>query len=444
MNPIDTEGPNSGRTESPHAPRDWRFWVGGTGRVLLVIGVLMFGFVGYQLWGTGIEYRQHQDALADEFTALQEALLTGTPTTATPTTATPVTTTPDSATSITVTPATEPATTAPATTTSATTTPATTAPATTAPATTAPADSTVPDSTVPGGVQEWPTVRRGQVLAIMEIPRINKRIYTLSGIRASDLKRGLGHFPSTPLPGQFGNSAFAGHRTTFGAPLFHIDRIKAGDEIIVTTITNQRYVYVVDQAPRVISAQDAGVILTTDPSVARLTITSCHPKYSAKQRIVVSAVLDEARSAPAQFPRPGADGSDTSELPRNTGDSEAGPTATDIEDLPSVTAADASQDSLGTSDTSSDAVAPADDGDGPTVGDEESESALTQGWFTDSGAWWHVVGWGALELAVVMGGWLLARRTTRRWVGVLAAAAPFVVVLYFVYQNINRLLPPAL
>lgn len=442
MNLIDTEDPGNHPPERSRAPRDWRFWVGGTGRVLLVLGVLMFGFVGYQLWGTGIEYRQHQDALANEFAALQEDLLVTTPTNATPDTTTLGTTTPE-----TTTPDTGPPTTAVATTSVPdTTVPNSTVPNSTAPDSTVP-NSSVPDSSVPDGVREWPTLRRGQVLAIMEIPRIKKRIYSVSGIRASDLKRGLGHFPSTPLPGQFGNSAFAGHRTTFGAPLFHIDRIKAGDEIVVTTITNQRYVYVVDEPPRVISAQDAGVILTTDPTVARLTITSCHPKYSAKQRIVVTALLDQTRSAPAQFPRPGTDGSDTSELPRNTGESEAGPTATNLDDLPSITDANGSQDPGGLIESSDDVPGAVDDGNAPSINDDEasgSADALTQGWFADSGAWWHVVGWGALELAVVLGGWFLARRTARRWVGVLAATVPFVVVLYFVYQNINRLLPPAL
>ena len=68
MSDTSTPTPRSRRrVPSDRAPRDWRFWVGGTGRVLLVVGVLMFGFVAYQLWGTGIEYEQHQNSLEREF-----------------------------------------------------------------------------------------------------------------------------------------------------------------------------------------------------------------------------------------------------------------------------------------------------------------------------------------------------------------------------------------
>ena len=51
-------------------PRDWRWVVGGIGRVLIATGLLLFGFVGYQLWGTGLEYAQAQDRLEDDFAAL--------------------------------------------------------------------------------------------------------------------------------------------------------------------------------------------------------------------------------------------------------------------------------------------------------------------------------------------------------------------------------------
>src|SRR5690606_14341549 len=58
------------RWDRPPQPRDWRYWVGGLGKVLIVSGLLMFGFVGYQLWGTGIETARAQRALEDEFEEL--------------------------------------------------------------------------------------------------------------------------------------------------------------------------------------------------------------------------------------------------------------------------------------------------------------------------------------------------------------------------------------
>lgn len=446
---TDAEPTNTAETPA-RRQRDWRYWVGGTGRTLMVIGVLMFGFVGYQLWGTGIEYRQHQNELADEFADLQaefeavspsssmaEPTTTGTPSSAsTPTapttvdTTTPVTTAPTATTPITTTPDT----TAPVSTTPDTTTPDTTAP-----------DTTAPDTTVPGDTSTWPAIRRGQAVALMEIPRIKKKVFAVNGVRASDLKRGLGHFPNTPLPGQFGNSAFAGHRTTYGAPLFDIDRLGPGDEIIVTTITNRRYVYVVDGPPKVVKPNALNVIVTTDTEVARLTLTSCHPRWSAEQRIVVSAVLDAAQSAPAEFPKGPPSGSTdpgSEPEPEDNVDWVNDPTGTGVTsnstigETPSDNSDPSAVDGTPGDDT------PGDDVD-PNASPSETES-FTRGWFDDTGAWWHVAGWGALELGVVLGGWFLARRSRRWWVGTLAATVPFLAVLYFVYQNINRLLPPAL
>ena len=69
-------------------------------------------------------------------------------------------------------------------------------------------------------------------------------------------------------------AALAGHRTTYGAPLFDIDKLRAGDQIIIRTLTKQRYVYIVTAPARVISRFDMGVIGTTDPSTAMLTLTS--------------------------------------------------------------------------------------------------------------------------------------------------------------------------
>ena len=59
--------------------------------------------------------------------------------------------------------------------------------------------------------------------------------YLVAGVRVDDLKKGVGHYPSTPLPGQYGNAALAGHRTTYGAPFYKIDRLKRGDRIFMDT-----------------------------------------------------------------------------------------------------------------------------------------------------------------------------------------------------------------
>jgi hypothetical protein len=68
--------------DRPPPPHDWRWWVGGVGKTLIAVGLLLFGFVAYQLWGTGIETARAQNSLESEF----EDLLAGVP----PSTAAPV------------------------------------------------------------------------------------------------------------------------------------------------------------------------------------------------------------------------------------------------------------------------------------------------------------------------------------------------------------------
>ena len=407
--------------DTPNGPgtsgsrRDWRFWVGGLGRILLVIGVLMFGFVAYQLWGTGIEYRQHTSTLAKEFAERQAELLGSNETS-------PDSTSPDSN---------DP--------TGGTGTSGSQDPSGTG--------TLVTPTTFPGTGNKrtrWPKPAPGDVIAIIAIPKVHKRVYAVAGVDANDLKQGLGHYPKTPLPGQLGNSAFAGHRTTFGAPLFDIDKLSIGDEIVVDTITNQRYVYLVSSSPRVVAATAGSVVETTDRTVATLTLTSCHPKYSAKERIVVVATLDPSRSGVVEPPLVDPTPS-TTVAPATTGSSGTVASTTGSSGT-STSVAGSSTTTVATTTTTTvgdtvPTVGP--DAGNPTDGFPLAAGApqLSRGWLTDSAASWHVIGWGLLNAGVVAAGWLLARRTRRWWLGLAVAAAPFLLVLYFVYQNVNRLLP---
>jgi len=107
---------------------------------------------------------------------------------------------------------------------------------------------------------------------------------------ATNLKRGPGHIPDTAYPGQPGNCVISGHRTTYGAPFRHIEQLVAGDRIALITAEN-RYTYEV---------YDQRIVLPTDLTVLeqsgepKLTLTACHPWYSAAQRIVVIARLVES------------------------------------------------------------------------------------------------------------------------------------------------------
>jgi sortase A len=127
----------------------------------------------------------------------------------------------------------------------------------------------------------------GDPVAHIEIPKIGVDKVVVEGVGVQDLKKGPGHYPETPLPGQKGNAAIAGHRTTYGAPFNRVDELEPGDEIFVTTVQGRfRYLMVEQQ----IVAPSAVEVLE-DKGDNRLTLTACHPKLSARQRIIIVAEL---------------------------------------------------------------------------------------------------------------------------------------------------------
>ena len=89
----------------------------------------------------------------------------------------------------------------------------------------------------PAPVAACRPIAEGDPIARIEIAadRASTRSWS-PGVSPADLKKGPGHYPETPLPGQLGNSAIAGHRTTYGQPFYDIDELDAGDEIVVTTL----------------------------------------------------------------------------------------------------------------------------------------------------------------------------------------------------------------
>jgi sortase A len=155
----------------------------------------------------------------------------------------------------------------------------------------------------------------GQGFANLYIPRFGKDYaWTIvQGVADADLERGPGHYTDTAIPGQIGNFSVAGHRVGKGEPFLNLDQLKAGDSIVVQTATNW-YVYRVlgDVAGsdkqgvvgrEIVSPSDVAVIApvpdlpAATPTRALLTLTTCHPKYTANQRMIIHAVL--ARSVPA-------------------------------------------------------------------------------------------------------------------------------------------------
>jgi sortase A len=112
----------------------------------------------------------------------------------------------------------------------------------------------------------------------------------VQGTGAGDLRKGPGHYPGTPLPGERGTVGVAGHRTTYGAPFRRLDRLRPGDPIELTTPYG-RFTYEVERS-RIVPP--TAIWVTNRVGHDRLIMSACHPLYSAAQRIVVFARLTGA------------------------------------------------------------------------------------------------------------------------------------------------------
>ena len=154
--------------------------------------------------------------------------------------------------------------------------------------------------TTPTTVVAPPSAPSGEAVAVIKIPKIGVEQAVVEGTGVGDLRKGPGHYRNTPLPGQPGNAAIAGHRTTYGAPFNRIDELAPGDPILVTTLQGN-FKYVVSEAPFPVSPSKNDVLFNKSDN--RLTLTTCHPKYSAEKRLIVVATL-AAREKPAPASKP--------------------------------------------------------------------------------------------------------------------------------------------
>ncbi|WP_330296564.1 class E sortase [Streptomyces sp. NBC_00503] len=138
---------------------------------------------------------------------------------------------------------------------------------------------------------------------VLRIPRLGVVVPVAQGVdKRSVLDKGYaGHYVGTAQPGAEGNFALAGHRNTHGEPFRYINRLKAGDELIVD-VKGRRYVYVVGKTLGQTTEHDTGVIApvprsTVDPEAgysepgAYITLTTCTPEYTSKYRLVVWGTL---------------------------------------------------------------------------------------------------------------------------------------------------------
>jgi sortase A len=128
---------------------------------------------------------------------------------------------------------------------------------------------------------------KGDAIARIDIPAIGVDEYVVEGTDLGSLRKGPGHYPETPLPGEPGTTAIAGHRTTYGAPFRNIDKLERGERITVD-MPDGHFVYRVERT-KIVDDQDLSVL--DPPDHQRLMLSACHPLYSAAQRIIVFARL---------------------------------------------------------------------------------------------------------------------------------------------------------
>jgi sortase A len=155
----------------------------------------------------------------------------------------------------------------------------------------------------------------GTGIAVLFIPRLGRHYHfvVVEGTGYSDLQRGPGHYPGTALPGQVGNFAVAGHRTTYLHPFKDIANLRRGDYIVLET-KEHWFTYRIEDIPgtnvpwKEIVAPTAVQVAypvpdqpdpAKAPALKLLTFTSCHPEYSARQRYVIHAMLVNDTLKPA-------------------------------------------------------------------------------------------------------------------------------------------------
>jgi sortase A len=148
----------------------------------------------------------------------------------------------------------------------------------------------------------------GKPVGALRIPRLDAHFVVVQGTDSGSLRRGPGHYSGTALPGQDGTVGIAGHRTTYGAPFRHLDALRRGDPITMT-MPYGRFVYRVE-GTRIVKPQDVSTLRAIGRQ--RLVLTACHPLYSAAQRLVVIARLEQAapRGAAASSGPSRPDGAD--------------------------------------------------------------------------------------------------------------------------------------
>lgn len=154
----------------------------------------------------------------------------------------------------------------------------------------------------------------GDAFAFLHIPAFGREWTpraVIEGTEPEMLADGPGHFENSAMPGEFGNFAMAGHRVGEGSPFLELDELGPGDAVVVET-RDHWYLYRVDSTV-IVSPGQTNVVAPTPggpldgpATAAWLTMTTCHPEFSDRERLVVHALLDVALSKDAAPQGPAA------------------------------------------------------------------------------------------------------------------------------------------
>ena len=152
----------------------------------------------------------------------------------------------------------------------------------------------------------------GQAFAFVHVPRFGAdwARAVVEGTDPDELEEGPGHYVGSAMPGEQGNFALAGHRVGRGSPFLALDVLRPGDPVVVETV-DAWHVYrvtttVVDPSESSVVAPTPGGAANGEPTGAFLTMTTCHPKFSTRERLVVHGELEGSTSKTAAPDGPAA------------------------------------------------------------------------------------------------------------------------------------------
>jgi sortase A len=159
-----------------------------------------------------------------------------------------------------------------------------------------PADAAVaPAHAVPAAGRQptsSPSQESGVVVSHVRIPSIGVDEEVRSGISLSVIDQGVAHWAGTSAPGESGNVVLAGHRSTYTRPFEDLDHLEVGDLVYLEDGDGFEVMYRVSDS-FIVAPED--IWISYDLGKPMVTMFACHPKGSAKQRIVVQAELVAGR-----------------------------------------------------------------------------------------------------------------------------------------------------